>query len=73
MSSFRFLASLLLVAVAFLSMESNAFAPSSQISNTACRSAVGTSKPLNLFDEQERKSLTRDSEPEEFFQTCVRQ
>jgi hypothetical protein len=53
-------------------MESNAFSPSSHISKTAFRSAVGTSKPLNIFDEKERNALTRDSEPEDFFQTCVR-
>lgn len=49
-------------------MATTAFAPNPIIAHTK----VETYRPvthLNVFDEKERKALTRDSEPEDYFQT----
>mmetsp|Transcript_24988 Transcript_24988/g.68925 ORF Transcript_24988/g.68925 Transcript_24988/m.68925 type:complete len:106 (+) Transcript_24988:310-627(+) len=68
MTSVRFASALLLSAIAFLASGSVAFAPVSQVSGkTVARSSTHL---MGVFDgEQERKALTRDSEPEEFFAT----
>jgi hypothetical protein len=68
MTSTRFLCTLLAVAIAFLATGSSAFAPTSQMSRTSAASS--TTPLMGAFDgEQERKALTRESEPEEFFST----
>ena len=68
MTSTRFLCALLAVAITFLATTSSAFAPTSQMSRTAA--ACSTTPLMAAFDgDQERKSLTRESEPEEFFST----
>lgn len=70
MTSVRFISTLLIVAIAFIASGSSAFAPSSQISSNAC--ATSTTHLFAAFDgEQDRKALTRESEPEEFFATWV--
>jgi hypothetical protein len=73
MTSFRILSALLLfIAVA------SAFAPVSQVSKSATATTSGSSirfhgdamAPLKMvFDEKERNALTRDSEPDDYFQT----
>ena len=70
MTSTLFRNTLLVVTIAVLASRSLAFAPNSQISRNSVASS--TTPLMGIFDgEQERKSLTRDSEPEEFFATWV--
>lgn len=45
-----------------------AFTPNPYISTFKVESSRGVTH-LNVFDEKERKALTRDSEPEDYFQT----
>ncbi|CAB9500452.1 expressed unknown protein [Seminavis robusta] len=67
MKSTSIIASALLVCLAYLSTAS-AFAPKALVTPTATRTM--TQVYMGVFDgEQERQQLTRDSEPEEFFQT----
>ena len=70
MTSVRFICALIFTAIAFLASGSSAFAPVNQVSVS---SITRSSTPLmGLLDgEQERTSLTRESEPEEFFATWV--
>ena len=70
MMSPRVFCSLLLIAVSFLVFDSSAFVPSNRsVREAAARS---TTPLMGLLDgDQERKKLTRDSEPEEFFATWV--
>merc|ERR1712194_813757 len=59
---------LLVVAIAFLASGSSAFAPNSQMSSKVF--ATSTTPLMGVLDgDQERKALTRESEPEEFFAT----
>ena len=68
MTSTLFRNTLLVVTIAIMASRSLAFAPNSQISRNSVASS--TTPLMGVFDgEQERKSLTRDSEPEEFFAT----
>ena len=62
------IASVLVVAMAGLVANTSAFAP---VPLAHSRSAVANrvDTHLNIFDEKERAALTRDSEPEDFFQT----
>ena len=58
---------LLLAAISFLAA-TTAFAPMPIVSQQSAKSnRAGTH--LNIFDEKERQELTRDSEPDDFFQT----
>ena len=70
MTSLRFLVAAVLVSMALFVSNSAAFAPASQMTtNIRSSAAVKRVSPLNIFDEKERDALTRDSEPEEYFQT----
>eukprot|EP00428_Durinskia_dybowskii_P012469 CAMPEP_0170213174 /NCGR_PEP_ID=MMETSP0116_2-20130129/6208_1 /TAXON_ID=400756 /ORGANISM="Durinskia baltica, Strain CSIRO CS-38" /LENGTH=104 /DNA_ID=CAMNT_0010463719 /DNA_START=64 /DNA_END=378 /DNA_ORIENTATION=+ len=46
----------------------SAFSPKAPISMFKVESCRGVTH-LNVFDEKERKALTRDSEPQDYFQT----
>merc|ERR1719261_1876659 len=68
MKSTCFFCTLLVVAISCLAPWSSAFSPGSRISRNAI--ARSTAPLMGVFDgEQERKALTRESEPEEFFAT----
>ena len=67
MKSTLFLASAMVFSLAFLTTTFG-FAPKSVVSQTVTRAP--TPIHMGVFDgEQERQALTRDSEPEEYFQT----
>jgi hypothetical protein len=57
-----------LIIAASCLVSSFAFAPKAKMAKTFVNRAPSTTS-LNIFDDQERTSLTRDSEPEDFFQT----
>ena len=59
---------LLAIAASFVT-ETRAFAPRAHLATKTFVGRVPSPTKLNIFDEQERKSLTRDSEPEDYFQT----
>lgn len=61
----QFLASCLLL-IGFLALTSKAFAPQPAIA----RQSVFSPTRINAFnDDRERETITRDSEPEDFFAT----
>ena len=63
---------LALVAVSILLSSTEAFAPRPAIVSSSSRTFQGTAKTNPLFGflgPKERESLSRDDEPEEFFQT----
>jgi len=71
MKSISFIASFLVFALAFVAT-SSAFAPKSTVSPTFATARAQKVQIQMVFnDEPERKALTRDSEPEEYFQTWV--
>ena len=68
MKSTSYVASLLIIAIAFVATAS-AFVPRAAVSTVSTRKPVSE---LNIFGgDQEKKTLTRDNEPEEYFQTYV--
>jgi hypothetical protein len=52
--------------ISYLGVTTTAFAPQPRVS---VHSNPRVSTHLNIFDEKERQALTRDSEPEDYFQT----
>lgn len=66
MKSFFTIAATLLLSLAFLSTGS-AFAPKSLVTPSLTRTQTEVHMVFN--DEKERPVITRDSEPEEYFQT----
>jgi len=67
MKSISFTASLLILAIAFVASAS-AFVPKSAVSMPSTRMVVSELKMV-VGGEKERESLTRDSEPEDYFKT----
>ncbi|KAG7360238.1 hypothetical protein IV203_035337 [Nitzschia inconspicua] len=66
MISFNLLIATILLSMACLASNAAAFAPVSHVTAIARTNAIA---PLNIFDDKERNALTRDSEPEDYFQT----
>ena len=52
--------------ISCLGVTTQAFAPQLRVT---VHSTPRVSTRLNIFDEKERQALTRDSEPEDYFQT----
>jgi hypothetical protein len=68
MKSFTLFFAFLFVALSLVS--TSAFAPKANVAKAFVTNGRVTSPvTMNLFDEQERQSLTRESEPEDFFST----
>jgi hypothetical protein len=59
---------LLAIAASFVT-ETRAFAPKAQLATKTFVGRAPSTTKLNVFDEKERQSLTRDTEPEDYFQT----
>ena len=65
MKSFGLL--LALIAIAFAS--TSAFAPNANIVQNSSGRTMNSVLKMGFFEEKERDALTRDSEPEDYFQT----
>ena len=65
MKSFGLL--LALIAIAFAS--TNAFAPTANIVQNSSGRTMNSVLKMGFFEEKERDALTRESEPEDYFQT----
>jgi hypothetical protein len=74
MISLHYLSALLILSVAFLASDSSAFAPVNLVSTSSFVGSWKTNESMSslkmgFFDEKERNALTRDSEPQDYFQT----
>lgn len=66
-SSIGSIAALVVAVSCFVS--TTAFAPLPVVSHQSTVTSNRVSTHLNVFDEKERAALTRDSEPDDYFQT----